>query len=129
MRARLLLVLRAEQLRRAPHGHRLERQPDREQLPQLLDVEAHHLRAVMRDVLGEPERLQLPNRLPDRRDAHPERAREILESQRRSRGQLAEDDRLAQPLQRRFRHRPVTDSGPTGDPRRSPPPTWSVNHT
>ena len=69
----------------------------------------------MRHVLGEPERLELAHRLPDRRDAHPERAREILEPQRRAGRQLAHDDRLAQALQGGLRHRPVPDGGAFGD--------------
>ena len=100
-----------EELRRAAHGHALEREPDREQLAQLLDVEPHHLRAVMRHVLGEAERLELAHRLADRRDAHAERAREILEPKRRPGRQLAHDDRLAQALERGLRHRPVPDGG------------------
>ena len=91
------------------HCHRLEREPDREQLAQLLDVEPHHLRAVMRDVLRETQRLELADGFADRRDAHPERAGEILEPQRRARRQLAEDDRLPQPLERGFGHGAVAD--------------------
>ena len=109
MRARLLLVARLEQLRRPPHGERLQREADREQLPHLLDVDPHHLRAVVRDVLGEPERLELADGLADRRDAHAERAGEILEPERGPWVQLAEDDRLAQPLERGLGHRPVAD--------------------
>ena len=54
---------------------RLEREPDREQLAQLLDVERHHLGSVVRHVLGEPERLELAHRFANRRDAHAELAR------------------------------------------------------
>jgi len=77
----------------------------------LLDVERHHLRPMVRDVLGEAERLELPDGLADRGDAHPERARKVLEPQRSARGELAEDDRLAQSLERGFRHRAVADGG------------------
>ena len=130
VRARRLRRRRpSKQLGRAPHRHALEREPDREELAQLLDVEAHHLRAVVRHVLGEPERLELPHRLADRRDAHPEPAGEILEPQRRPRRQLAHDDRLAQPLQRGLRHRPVTDGGACGDLIGASPPTRTLNHT
>ena len=62
---------------------------------------------MVRHVLGEPERLELADGLADRRDAHPERAGEILEAERRAGRQLAEDDRLAQALERRLRHRAV----------------------
>ena len=65
-------------------------------------------------VLGEAERLELPHRLADRRDAHAERAGQVLEPERRARRQLAEDDRLAQPLERRFGHRSVPDRGHGG---------------
>ena len=85
MRAGRLVVGRAEELGRAAHRHRLEGEPDREQLAQLLDVEPHHLRAVVGHVLGEPEGLELADGLADRRDAHAERAGEILEPERRPR--------------------------------------------
>ena len=94
-------------LGRAPDGERLEREPHLEEVAQLVGVEIEHPRALVRHVLREPERLQLPDRLPDRRDAHPERAGELVEPQRRSGRQLAEDDRLAQLLERVFGHRPV----------------------
>jgi len=70
---------------------------------------------VVRHVLGEPERLELPHRLADRRDAHPELPGQIFEAQGGARRQLAHDDRLAEALQSRFRHRPVPDGGACGD--------------
>jgi hypothetical protein len=108
VRARRLGVARLEQLSGAPHRHALEREPDREELPELLDVEPHHLRPVVRHVLGEAQGLELPDGFADRRDAHPERAGEILEAQGRPGLQLAHDDRLAEALQRSLGHRPVT---------------------
>ena len=69
---------------------------------------------MVRDVLGEPERLQLTYSLSDRRDAHTERAREILEAQRRPGRELAHDDRFAQAFERGFGHRPVPDGGASG---------------
>jgi hypothetical protein len=75
---------------------------------------------VVRHVLGEAERLELAHGFPDRRDAHPEPLRELLEPKRRPGRELAEDDRLAEALEGGFRHRPVPDCGHR---RRS------VNHT
>ncbi len=121
------LVGRTEQFRRAPQGECLESQPHREELPQLLDVERHHLGAVVRDVLGESERLELAHRLADGRDAHPEPAGDILQPQRRTWHQISMDDRLAQPLERSLGHRPVADGGvATRQCRRH---ESSVNHT
>ena len=101
-----------EPLGRAAHRQRLEREPHLEQIAQLVDVEIEHLRALVRHVLREPERLQLPHRLADRRDAHPERPRQLVQPQRRPGRQLAHDDRLAQLLQRVFGHRPVAHRRP-----------------
>ena len=105
--ARLLRVGVGEALRRAAHGQRLERQPDLEEVAQLVDVEIEHPGALVGHVLREAERLQLPDRLADRRDAHPERAGELVQAQRRAGRQLAEDDRLAQLLEGELGHRPV----------------------
>jgi len=60
-------------------------------------------------VLGEAERLELTHRLADRRDAHAQRAGQLIEPERRPGGQFAEDDRLAQLLEGELRHRPVAD--------------------
>src|SRR5689334_13162845 len=115
MRARGLLVRGGEELGGAADGHALEREPDGEELAELLDVERHHLRTVMRDVLREAERLELPDGLPDRRDAHAELAGEILEAERRTGRQLAEDDRLPEALEGGLRHRPVPDGASRWD--------------
>ena len=115
VRARPLLVLRGEPVGSAAERHRLEGEPDREQLAQLLDVEPHDLRPVVGHVLGQAERLELPDRLADRGDAHPERAGEILEPERRARRQLAEDDRLAQTLEGGLGHGAVPDGTAAGD--------------
>ena len=115
MRARRIGISGLEQLCSAAHRHPLEGEADREELAELLDVEGHHLRAVMRDVLGEAECLELPDRLADGRDAHPELPGQILKAQGCARRQLAHDDRLAQALQSRFSHRPVPDGGACGD--------------
>ena len=110
-------VLGREELRGASHGERLEGEPDGEELPQLLDVEPGDLRAVVRDVLREPERLESAHGLAHRRDARPERVGEILEAERRARRELAEDDRLAQTLECRLRHRAVTHRVPLAQDR------------
>ncbi len=86
----------------------LEGEPDGEELAQLLDVEPGDLGAVVGDVLREPERLEFSHGLPHGRDARAERLGNVLEAQRRARGELAEDDRLAQTLERSLGHRAVT---------------------
>ena len=96
-----------EPLGRPAHRERLQREPHLEEVAQLLDVEVEHLRPLVRHVLREAECLQLADRLADRGDAHPQRASQIVEPEGRSRGQLPEDDRLAQLLERVLRHRPV----------------------
>ena len=109
--ARRLLVGGAEQLGCAPQREGLEREPHREELPQLLDVERHHLRPVVRDVLRESQCLELAHRLADRGDAHPERACDILQPEGRSRRQISMNDRFAEPFERSFGHRAVADGG------------------
>ena len=104
VRPRARIVLATEQLRRATHRHPLQRKPDREQLAQLLDLEPDDLRPVMRHVLRQTERLELTYRFPDRRDAHPLLLRDLLQAEVRARPDLPEDDRLAQPLERRLCH-------------------------
>ena len=89
------------------HGERLEREPDLKEVAQLVDVEIEHLRALMGDVLGQSQSLELADRLADRRDARPQRASQFVQAQGRPGGQLAQDDRLAQLLERVLRHRPV----------------------
>ena len=74
-----LAVLVREALGGPAHGHRLEREAHLEEVAQLLHVDRDDLGAVMGHVLGEPERLQLPDGLADGRDAHAERGRQILE--------------------------------------------------
>ena len=98
---------RREPLGGAPQGKRLEGQADLEEVAELVDVEVEDTGTLVRDVLREPERLELPDGLTDRRDAHPERACELVEAERGARGQVAEDDRLAELLEGELRHRPV----------------------
>ena len=73
-----------------------------------------HPRPLVRHVLRQPERLQLPHRLPDRRDAHAERTGEARRAEAAFRGQLAQDDRLAQLLEGVLGHRPVPHAGRSG---------------
>ena len=94
------------------HAFVIRRLPDG---PHLLDVEPHHLGAVVRHVLGKTQRLELADGLANRRDAHAELAGEILEPQGRPRRELAHDDRLAQALERRLGHRPMADGGSSAD--------------
>jgi len=115
MHPRGFAVGRAEKLGGPAQGHALEREADREQLAQFLDVEARHLGPVMGHVICEPERLELAHRFPDRGDAHPERPCEILQPERGSGRELTHDDRLTQAFQGGLRHRPVSDGGAFGD--------------
>src|SRR6185312_16104278 len=107
--------------RRPPHRERLEREPDLEQVAKVVDVERLDARALVRDVLGEAERLELPHRLPDRRDAHAERPRELIESERGPRLELAHDDRLAQLIERVLGHRAMAEAAALGVPGRLHP--------
>jgi hypothetical protein len=82
--------------RRLSHGQRLERQPRLVRVPQIVHREPADAGAAVRDVLGEAEHLELPDGLADGHRAHVERARELLEAQRRARRELAVEDRLLQ---------------------------------
>ena len=108
-----------EVLGRPADRERFERQADLEQVTQLLDVEVEDAGALVRHVLGQAERLQLAHRLANRRDRHAERPGELVEPERRPRRELPHDDRLAQLLERVFRHRPVPHR-PLGVPRHVP---------
>ena len=77
-------------------GDRLEREARLVGVAEVVDVELLDARAAVGDVHGEPERLELADGLAHRGDARAERARELLEPQRRARGELAREDALAQ---------------------------------
>jgi hypothetical protein len=77
---------------------------------EILDGELRDPRAPMGHVDGEAERLEAAYRLPDRRDAHPERAGKVLEAERIPGGELAGEDRLLQLGGRDLGHRPVVPS-------------------
>ena len=95
---------------RPPDGECLQHEANLEQVAEVVDVEGQHAGALVGDVLGEAERLELAHRLANGGNAHAERARQLVEPQRRPRLQLAQDDRLAQLLERELGHRPVPDS-------------------
>ena len=73
---------------------------------------------MVRDVLCEPQRLELADGLADGRDAHAELAGEVLEPQGRSGRQLTHDDRLAQAFQRGLGHRAMSNCGSCADGQR-----------
>jgi sugar phosphate isomerase/epimerase len=109
MLARDLDLLVADARCGAPNRQRLQDESHLEQITEIVDVERQHPGALVGHVLGETQRLELPQGFADRRDAHPERARELVQPQRRARLQLPEDDRLAKLLEGEFGHRAMPD--------------------
>ena len=105
---------RRHALRCTTDGERLERKPNLEEVAQVVDVERDHLRALVGNVLGQSERLELAHRLPDRRNAHAERAGELVEAEGRAGLQLPHDDRLPELLERILGHRPVSQPAAVG---------------
>ena len=76
-------------------------------VPQVVDRQRAHARAAVRDVLGEPEPLELPHGLAHRHRAHVQRLREPREPERLAGRQLAGQDRLLELGDRLLGERPV----------------------
>ncbi len=95
----------SEALGGAAHREGLEGEPHLVGVAEVVDGELAHARTAMGHVHGEPEALELAHCLAHRGDAHAERARKLLEAQRRARRELAGEDRLLQVHHRRLGHR------------------------
>ena len=83
---------------------RLEREPCLVDVSHLGGVDGRDARAPVGRVLGKAQRLELPDRLTHRRDAHPKTVGDVLEAQRCAGRDLPDHDQLPKRLRRARGH-------------------------